>query len=192
MGDGEEGPRTGGNIGNVREADGSSMRNVVRVHVLLTHMGDFAGMNEVYKESFSEPNPTRMTYATALTVPGMKVEMHAIKCVGKWRLGGELAQTASKGRNFLDVPGRPTLLRRSRWKLDCAGAETHCRDDSEYHAKRRDSQHLGNRSAGFRAEENQLVESCGGPAVRCDFCQQLHPPRGDEQGPPAAAQRCKH
>jgi len=67
----------------ILEADGSSMRDVVKVQVLLTDMGDFAGMNEVYGEFFSEPYPTRMTYGTALTVPGMKVEMDAIAYVGK-------------------------------------------------------------------------------------------------------------
>ena len=59
------------------------MRDVGKVQVLLTDMGDFAGMNEVYMEFFSEPYPTRMTYGTALTVPGMKVEMDAIAYVGK-------------------------------------------------------------------------------------------------------------
>ncbi len=67
----------------VLEAAGASMSDVVKVHVLLTDMKDFAGMNEVYRTFFSEPFPTRMTYGTALTVPGMKVEMDAVAYVGK-------------------------------------------------------------------------------------------------------------
>lgn len=67
----------------ILEAGGYGMKDVVKVHVLLTDMADFAGMNEVYKEFFSPPYPTRMTYGTALTVPGMKVEMDAVAFVGK-------------------------------------------------------------------------------------------------------------
>ncbi len=67
----------------VLEAAGARMADVVKIHVLLTDMKDFAGMNEVYRQYFSEPYPTRMTYGTALTVPGMKVEMDAVAYVGK-------------------------------------------------------------------------------------------------------------
>lgn len=67
----------------ILEAGGYSMKDVVKVQVLLADMDDFAGMNEVYREFFSEPYPTRMTYGTALSVTGMKVEMDAIAYVGK-------------------------------------------------------------------------------------------------------------
>jgi len=67
----------------ILEAGGYSMKDVVKVQVLLTDMSDFAGMNEVYTEFFSQPYPTRMTYGTALTAPRMKVEMDAIAYVGK-------------------------------------------------------------------------------------------------------------
>lgn len=67
----------------ILEAGGHSMKDVVKVQVLLTDMADFAGMNEVYTEFFTRPYPTRMTYGTALTVPGMKVEMDAVAYVGK-------------------------------------------------------------------------------------------------------------
>ncbi len=71
------------NMKAILEAAGCSMRDVVKVHVLLTDMEDFAGMNEAYEEYFSPPYPTRMTYGTALTVPGMKVEMDAVAYTGK-------------------------------------------------------------------------------------------------------------
>jgi 2-iminobutanoate/2-iminopropanoate deaminase len=66
----------------VLDAAGATMADVVKVHVLLTDMNDFAGMNEVYRTFFAEPYPTRMTYGTALTVPGMRVEMDAVAYVG--------------------------------------------------------------------------------------------------------------
>jgi 2-iminobutanoate/2-iminopropanoate deaminase len=67
----------------ILEAGGYGMKDVVKVQVLLTDMSDFAGMNEVFTAFFSPPYPTRMTYGTALTAPGMKVEMDAIAYVGK-------------------------------------------------------------------------------------------------------------
>lgn len=67
----------------ILEAGGYSMKDVVKVQVLLTDMEDFSGMNEVYREFFSEPFPTRITYGVALSVPGMKVEMDAIAYVGE-------------------------------------------------------------------------------------------------------------
>ncbi len=67
----------------ILEVGGYSMKDVVKVQVLLADMEDFAGMNDVYREFFSEPYPTRMTYGVALSVPGMKVEMDAIAYVGK-------------------------------------------------------------------------------------------------------------
>jgi len=67
----------------VLEAAGAAMADVVKVHVLLTDLKDFAGMNEVYRTFFSEPYPTRMTYQVGLSVPGMKVEMDAVAYVGK-------------------------------------------------------------------------------------------------------------
>jgi 2-iminobutanoate/2-iminopropanoate deaminase len=42
------------------ESVGSSFGDVVKVNVYLTNIGDFGGMNEVYKEYFPEP-PTRTT-----------------------------------------------------------------------------------------------------------------------------------
>ena len=42
------------------ESLGSSMEDVVKVNIYLVNMQDFGGMNEVYKEYFTEP-PTRTT-----------------------------------------------------------------------------------------------------------------------------------
>ena len=67
----------------VLEAAGATMADVVKVHVLLAEMNDFAGMNEVYRMFFSEPYPARITYQVGLSVPGMRVEMDAVAYVGK-------------------------------------------------------------------------------------------------------------
>lgn len=67
----------------ILEAADATMADVVKVHVLLTDLNDFAGMNEVYQTFFSEPYPTRMTYGTGLSVPGMRVEMDAVAYTGE-------------------------------------------------------------------------------------------------------------
>ena len=71
------------NIQHILESMRATMKDVVKTTVIITDAKDFAAVNEVYKEFFSEPYPTRMTYGTVLTVPGMKVEMDAIAYVGK-------------------------------------------------------------------------------------------------------------
>ncbi|AOT68709.1 RidA family protein [Geosporobacter ferrireducens] len=49
------------NIQNILAAAGCTMNNVVKVHACLVNMRDFAGYNEVYKQFFSKPYPTRTT-----------------------------------------------------------------------------------------------------------------------------------
>ena len=60
----------------VLEAGGSSMDQVLKVNVYLTDLGDFAAMNEIYKEYFPEPHPVRTTIGC--TLRGIKVEIDAI------------------------------------------------------------------------------------------------------------------
>lgn len=64
------------NVKAVIEAGGSSMEHALKVNVYLTDLGDFAAMNEVYREFFSEPFPVRTTVGTALR--GILVEIDAI------------------------------------------------------------------------------------------------------------------
>lgn len=71
------------NIKAILKADGASMGDVVKVSVLLTDLGNFKPMNEVYKTFFSEPFPARMTYGAGLALPNMLVEIDAIAYIGE-------------------------------------------------------------------------------------------------------------
>lgn len=65
------------NLQYVLEAAGASWDDVVTVRVFVTDHPEFAGMNSVYGEFFSEPFPARTTVFCRLA-PGMKVEIDAI------------------------------------------------------------------------------------------------------------------
>ena len=68
--------RTLENIRSILEAAGSSLRDVVKVGVFLTDINDFAAMNEVYGEFFSDDPPARTTVGAQL--PKIKVEIDCI------------------------------------------------------------------------------------------------------------------
>jgi len=71
------------NIKAILQANGASMKDVVKVTVVLTDLSKFKPMNEVYKTFFSEPFPARITYGASLALTGMLVEIDAIAYVGK-------------------------------------------------------------------------------------------------------------
>jgi 2-iminobutanoate/2-iminopropanoate deaminase len=66
------------NLRAVLEAAGSSMAKVVRVTVYMTHLGDFAKMNEVFSEFFLEDKPARSSVGVAALPRGAMVEMDVI------------------------------------------------------------------------------------------------------------------
>ena len=66
------------NLRAVLEAAGSSMAKVVRVTVYMTHLGDFAKMNEVFSEYFPQDKPARSTVGVAALPRGALVEMDVI------------------------------------------------------------------------------------------------------------------
>ncbi|HEY81778.1 MAG TPA: RidA family protein [Dehalococcoidia bacterium] len=70
------------NIKAILEANGASMKDVVKVTVILTDLSNFKAMNEVYKTFFPEPFPARICYGAALVLPKMLVEIDAIAYVG--------------------------------------------------------------------------------------------------------------
>jgi len=76
----EQTRRTLENIRNILEAAGASIQQVVRCGVFLGDIGDFAAMNEVYREFFGPNPPARTTVGANL--PGIKVEIDAIAYVG--------------------------------------------------------------------------------------------------------------
>ena len=53
------------NISNILAAAGASMADVVKTTVLLNDIADFAAMNEVYAEFFTEPYPARAAFQAA-------------------------------------------------------------------------------------------------------------------------------
>ena len=66
------------NIKAILEAEGLSMKNVVKTTVLMQNIGDFGAMNEVYAEYFTEECPARAAYEVAKLPKGALVEIEAI------------------------------------------------------------------------------------------------------------------
>nr|WP_254666266.1 Rid family hydrolase [Humibacillus sp. DSM 29435] len=66
------------NLSAVLTAAGLTFDNVVKVNVYLTDLADFAAMNEVYAEVFSEPYPARTTVAVAGLPLEAQVEIELI------------------------------------------------------------------------------------------------------------------
>lgn len=62
----------------ILEAAGLSLANVVKTTVFLADMGDFAAMNEVYAQFFSEPFPARSAVAVKTLPKGALVEVECI------------------------------------------------------------------------------------------------------------------
>ena len=69
------------NIQAILESEGLSMKNVVKPTVLMQNIGDFAAMNEVYAEFFTEECPARAAYEVAKLPKGALVEIEAIAYV---------------------------------------------------------------------------------------------------------------
>ena len=71
------------NVKAILDAGGASMKDVIKVSVLLSDAENFEQMNEVYKTFFSEPFPARICYGVTLMRPDMLVEIDAIAYIGK-------------------------------------------------------------------------------------------------------------
>ena len=62
----------------ILEANGMSMQDVVKTTVLLADISEFAAMNAVYAEFFTEPFPARAAYQVAALPKAARVEIEAI------------------------------------------------------------------------------------------------------------------
>lgn len=62
----------------ILHAAGLSLANVVKTTVFLADMGDFAAMNEVYAQFFTEPFPARSAVAVKTVPKGALVEIECI------------------------------------------------------------------------------------------------------------------
>ena len=69
------------NIREILAAAGADMSTVVKTTVLLQDIADFAAMNEVYAEFFSEPYPARAAFQAAAIPKGAKVEIEAVAVI---------------------------------------------------------------------------------------------------------------
>jgi 2-iminobutanoate/2-iminopropanoate deaminase len=69
------------NVGAVLRAAGASFAEVVKTTIFLTDMADFAAVNAVYGESFTETAPARSTVAVAALPRGSHVEVEVVAIV---------------------------------------------------------------------------------------------------------------
>lgn len=70
------------NLEAILTAAGTSMKSVFKTTVFIKDMGEFAAMNEVYAEFFSESAPARSTVEVARLPKDVKVEIEAIAAIG--------------------------------------------------------------------------------------------------------------
>lgn len=66
------------NVAAILKEAGSSMANVVKTTVFLADMNDFAEMNGVYAEFFSEPYPARSAVAVKTLPKNALVEIEVV------------------------------------------------------------------------------------------------------------------
>lgn len=66
------------NIKNILKEAGADMSDVVKTTVLLNDIADFAAMNKVYAEFFTEPYPARAAFQAAAIPKGALVEIEAV------------------------------------------------------------------------------------------------------------------
>ena len=68
------------NVKNILTAAGYTCADVVKTTVLLADIGDFAAMNAVYAEFFTENCPARACFAVKDLPKGALVEIEAVAC----------------------------------------------------------------------------------------------------------------
>lgn len=66
------------NLKAILEEAGTSMDNVVKTTVFMANMDDFADMNAVYAEFFTEPYPARSAVAVKTLPKGALIEIEVI------------------------------------------------------------------------------------------------------------------
>ena len=66
------------NVKAILEEAGLTMKNVVKTTVFMADMNDFADMNSVYAEFFTEPHPARSAVAVKTLPKGALVEIEVV------------------------------------------------------------------------------------------------------------------
>ena len=69
------------NVKAILEEAGLSMTNDVKTTVIMADMNDFADMNAVYSEFFSEPYPARSAVAVKTLPKGASVEIEVVAAI---------------------------------------------------------------------------------------------------------------
>jgi 2-iminobutanoate/2-iminopropanoate deaminase len=69
------------NLSAVLEAAETNLNNVVKTTVFLADMNDFAAMNEIYAEFFSENKPARATVQAARLPRDARVEIECVAVI---------------------------------------------------------------------------------------------------------------
>ena len=70
------------NVKAILEEVGLTMGNVVKTTVFMADMNDFADMNSVYAEFFTEPYPARSAVAVKTLPKGAMVEIEVVAAIG--------------------------------------------------------------------------------------------------------------
>jgi reactive intermediate/imine deaminase len=70
------------NLSAVAEAAGGSLADIAKLNIFLVDLGNFAIVNEVMAEYFSEPYPARAAIGVASLPKGAGVEMDAVMELG--------------------------------------------------------------------------------------------------------------
>lgn len=70
------------NVKAILEEAGLTLANVVKTTVYLDDMGDFAAMNEIYSQFFSQPFPARSAVAVKALPKGALVEVEVVAARG--------------------------------------------------------------------------------------------------------------
>ena len=73
-----EARRVFSNLAAVAEAAGAGLAAAVKVTIYLVDFGDFAVVNKIMQEYFSEPYPARVTIAAAALPRGAAIEVDCI------------------------------------------------------------------------------------------------------------------
>ena len=66
------------NLQAIAKASGGSLKDIVKLNVFLTDLNDFALVNEVMANHFTEPYPARAAIGVAQLPKGVSIEMDAI------------------------------------------------------------------------------------------------------------------
>ena len=69
------------NVKNLVEAAGTTMANVVKVTVFMADMADFATVNDIYAQYFSDPYPARSAVAVKALPKGALLEVEVVAVV---------------------------------------------------------------------------------------------------------------